>query len=314
VSRRGYAPFACVDCDKEGPAVDMCRIRKIQFAPFGDRCPREGPEQPTVIAKDVAGDQYLEIPLELIYWKDPIRKDILEKDVNDMATSFSCHGQIEPIVVTGPDEEGKYEGICGRLRYEAMKRFRNRPILARVHQFKSEREKIEWKLAENLHRRSLTFMQKVEAYRQLYEMHRDESGKVYGEQVVNSLAKRLEELTGEKQAEKTIYEYIRASYLPEKVREISERSENFGIGHATQLMRLKNHPDKQLEAAKKIVEEGLTVRKLKEFVDSIVEPEEKSKPKEHATCPVCGAKLSDRRWLQLREEYADLPIWERNKP
>lgn len=155
-------PPQCRECTKNEAEADICRIRQVQFAVFGRKCPREEPEKPKVIAEDVVGDRYLELPLELVYWKDPVRKDIRREDVDAMATSFTCHGQIEPIVVSGPDEEGRYEGVCGRLRYEAMRRFQGRPILARVHRFELALEKREWQLAENLHRRSLTALQRAE--------------------------------------------------------------------------------------------------------------------------------------------------------
>ena len=181
---------------------------------------------------------------ELIYWKDSIRKDIRREDVDDMATSFTCHGQIEPIVVTGPDEEGKYEGVCGRLRYEAMRRFHGRPILTRVHKFRSARERREWQLAENLHRRDLTTPQRVEAYRELYESMREEFGGVHDKHIVSTIAKRQEELTGEEAPpEKTIHHYIRiAKESPEEVRGKVSPVSIFGVRHGLELLRLRGRP------------------------------------------------------------------------
>ncbi|MFQ6076647.1 MAG: ParB/RepB/Spo0J family partition protein, partial [Candidatus Bathyarchaeia archaeon] len=235
----------------------------------------------------------LELPTELIYWKDPIRKDIRREDVDDMATSIMCHGQIQPIVVTGPDEEGKYEGVCGRLRYEAMKRFPGRPILARVHQFKSAREKREWQLAENLHRRGLTTLQRAEAYLELYESMREEFGGVHDKHIVSTIAKRQEELTGEKApAERSIRKYIQVSKdLPEEVKK-TVIDDRFGIAHAEQLLRLKGMPEKQLDLAEEFAKEPMTVQKLKKRVDEILNPPE-PKPSPIDTglkfeCPICG--------------------------
>jgi ParB family chromosome partitioning protein len=73
-----------------------------------------------------------------------------------MASSLRLHKQIEPIVVKPPDEDGKYEGVIGRLRYEGAKHAHLKTILARVRHFKSLREVREWQLVENLHRRQLT--------------------------------------------------------------------------------------------------------------------------------------------------------------
>jgi len=240
----------------------------------------------------IHGDQYLELPTELIYWKDPVRKEIRREDVDDMATSIMCHGQIQPIVVTGPDEEGKYEGICGRLRYEAMKRFVGRPILARVHKFKTAREKREWQLAENLHRRDLTDMQRAEAYKELYESMRQEFGGVKEKDIVGTIAKRQEGLTGEKPAERTVYDYLRTAKLPEDIKAKLRSSAIFGVKHGLQLMRLEDQPDKQRELAEEFAKEPMTVQKLKKRVDEALSlPEPKPEPIDtglKCECPICG--------------------------
>lgn len=216
-------------------------------------------------------DQYVELQPNLIFWKDPIRKEIPAEDINSMATSFMMHGQIEPIVVEGPDQIGKYEGICGQMRYEAVKHFQGKPILARVHKFKHSREKREWQLAENLHRRDLTAMQRAEAYKELYDSMRAEyGGEVKDKNIVFTIAKRQEELTGEKPAERTVEKYIQvARELPEDVKK-SVTGDAFGIRHAEQLLRLKDVPDKQLELAEKFAEKPMTVHLLKRKVTKIL--------------------------------------------
>ncbi|MFQ6076040.1 MAG: ParB/RepB/Spo0J family partition protein [Candidatus Bathyarchaeia archaeon] len=293
MSRVSYSDFVCVGCAKTEQEIEECRIYQYRFKVYGRRCPRQGPKPPKVMAEDVAGDQYLELPLEIIYWKDPIRKDILEKDVNDLAMSFTCHGQIEPIVVTGPDEEGKYEGICGRMRYEAMKRLRGRPILARVRKFESEREKREWQLAENLHRRELTEIQRDEAIKELYELERERFPDAEEKHIVSTLAKRIEDLTGEKPAERSVRKRLQiASELPKEVKNAVTGDRHFGLRHAEQLLRLKDFPEKQLELARECVEKAMTVQALKKRVDDFLNP---PPPKPESidtgmvfTCPVCG--------------------------
>jgi len=148
-------------------------------------------------------DEVKEIPLEKIYWTDDT--DITEDQIHDLAMSFVRFGQIEPIVVTGPDENGNYRGICGRLRYEAMKyRWRNDPegktILARIHKFEDEAEIKEWQLAENLHRRELPAMQKAKLYRELYDLMKQ---KKEDEVTLELLAIDMEKLTGEEVSAKT---------------------------------------------------------------------------------------------------------------
>lgn len=287
-----YSDFACVGCEKTGKEIEECRVYQYKFKVFGRRCPRQGPEPPKVIAEDVARDQYLELPLELIYWKDPIRKDIREEDVNALATSLTCHGQIEPIVVDYPNAEGLYEGVCGRMRCEAMRRLRGRPILARVHRFESKREKREWQLAENLHRRELTEIQRDEATKELYELEKERFPDAEDKDIVSTVTKRIEDLTGEKPAERSVRQRLQiASELRKEVKNTVKVNRDFGIGHAIQLLRLRAMPDKQLELAREFAKKPMSIQKLKRRVDDILNPPPPKKEIDTGfkfTCPVCN--------------------------
>jgi ParB/RepB/Spo0J family partition protein len=293
-------PAACRDCRKTEPEVRECRVRLVQFSVYGRRCPREEPSKPEVVA-ELEGDQYLEIPLELIYWKDTVRDVLKQQDIVDMASSLRLHKQIEPIVVKPPDEDGMYEGVIGRLRYEGAKYAHLETILARVHQFKSQREVREWQLVENLHRRQLTELEKDEAYKELYDLIKEERRGVYDQHIVKDIAKKIEELTGEQPSEKTIWKRIQiAEELPDRVKEIVKTlpGESFGMKHAEQLLRLKEDPDKQLQFAQEFVAtvikgKPMTVKNLKKKVDKLLMP---SKPEEHVfTCILCGAKLTEKK-------------------
>ena len=296
-------PMVCRDCKLEGTKLEMCHVRKYQFELLLKKCPQE---IRAVISGGIAGilaeetrqevgslvekafnkllpipkptpqppkviDQFLELPVDLVFWKTPIRA-IEAKDVDDMARSFMTHGQIHPIVVEGPNEVGKYEGACGRLRYEATKRFQGRLVLARVHKFKHTREKRAWQLAENLHRKEIKPLEKAEAYKELYDSLSQELGGVHG--VVTAIAETIEKATGEKApAERTVEQYIQvARELPEKVKEKIVVDHDFGLMHGVQLLRLKDQPDKQLELAEELAKRSIdkkpmTVQQLKKEVN-----------------------------------------------
>lgn len=287
-----YSDFACVGCEKTEKEIEECRIYQYKFKVFDKRCPRQGPQPPKVIAEDVAGDQYLELPLELIYWKEPIRREITEEDVNDMSTSLVCHGQIHHIVVKPPDEKGTYEGVIGRLRYEGTKRHHGRTILARAHRFRDEAEVREWQLAENLHRRELSITQRADAYAKLRELLRQKMPHVDDEHIVSTMTKSLEEMTGEEPSKDKVWEYLRISAsLSESVKKIVDRGK-LGVRHVREILKLSDAPDKQVELAEKATEQGWTSEKLKREVNSILSPPE-PKPSPVDTglkfeCPVCG--------------------------
>lgn len=306
-------PAACRDCRKTDREVEGCGVRLVQFSVYGRKCPREEPSEPKVVA-ELGGDQYLEIPLELIYWKEPIRAILKQQDIVDMASSLRLHQQIEPIVVKPQDEEGRYEGVVGRLRYEGAKHAHLKMILARVRQFKSLREVREWQLVENLHRRQLTELERDEAYKELYDLIKQERQGVYKEHVVKDMAKKIEELTGEGPSEKTVWKRIQiAEELPDRVKKTVKTltGESFGIRHAEQLLRLKDDPDKQLEFAEEFVAtvikgKPMTVKNLKKKVDNLIEP---AKPKGPIfACFFCGAKLSEEKLTKRIKEIQRDPV------
>jgi len=230
-------------------------------------------------------DELKEIPLEDIYWLDDT--DITEEQIRNMATSLMVHGQIEPIVVTGPDENGKYRGVVGRLRYEGMKkRWENEPegktILARVHKFKNELEIKMWQLAENLHRRRLPAMQKAKQLKALYDIMREEYGE---EATIQTLANAIEDMTGEKESVKTIHHYLSLTRLEPEVQEILTR-EKWPLRWGLELLRIKD-PKKQVETAKRILKETKdeyfpikSVERVKTVVDEATAEERRQKRNE----------------------------------
>ena len=113
-------------------------------------------------------DRFIEIALSDISWEDPIRDEINKEDIEDMAKSILASGQIHPIVME-EREPGKYNGVVGRLRYEATKRAGKSTILARIHSFIDESDKKAWQLIENVVRRGLNPIQVGEGYKKLHE-------------------------------------------------------------------------------------------------------------------------------------------------
>jgi len=210
-------------------------------------------------------------------------RDFTQEDIQRMAQSLRVHGQIQPIVVKPQNGEGLYEGVCGRLRYEGAKHAHIPEILARIHKFASESEVRAWELAENLHRRDLTAVQKAEGFKELYDSYRKELGGVKGKEIVSTIAQTQEDFDGEKPSEKTIYDYMHLCDLPNEVKEKIHINVNFGVAHGLELLRLKDKPNKQIELAEKFVESSikedpLSVRELKKEIDEILNPPQEPGP------------------------------------
>jgi ParB family chromosome partitioning protein len=211
----------------------------------------------------------LSLPLSAIFWKSPIR-NFTKQDIIDMAASLRIHGQIQPVICKPANAEGMCEGVCGHLRYEAAKHAGLGEMLVRVHKFEDEEEVLEWQLAENLHRKELSALERAQAYGKLADLRK----KRFPEEqtVVKGIAMAVEELTGTKPAEKTVRKYLDISRkIGNKAKEISlprpsEKASFPKISHLEQISRIEDE-DKQAELLEKTATRGWTVQKLEQEVD-----------------------------------------------
>jgi len=237
--------------------------------------------------ENVEAEEVKDLPLELIYWPDPT--DITEDQIKNMALSLTVHGQIEPIVVCSRDEKG-YRGVIGRLRYDGMKyRWRNQPegkaIQARIRKFESEIEVKMWQLAENLHRREISAMQRARQLKNLHDILRKETGE---DATIQTLAATIEDITGNKESVKTIQHYLSLTKLEPKTQEILT-GEKMPLRYGLEILKIKT-PEKQVEVAKEVSErskpdyQGVwqirNVEAVKEYVESVTVDERRERQDE----------------------------------
>jgi ParB-like chromosome segregation protein Spo0J len=244
-----------------------------------------------VLEKSV--DEFRLVPVGSVYWKDSIR-DFTREDIVNMAASLRTHGQIGPIVVKPADVEGLYEGVCGRLRYEGIKHAHLLDALVRVHRFSGEDEVLEWQLAENLHRKELSALEKISVYGRLAELRRKRFPKE--KTVVAGIALAIEESTGTKPAERTVRKYLQIdAEIGKEARKIclprpSEKGAIVKISHLEQISRVKDD-GKQAELLSRTIHGQWTTSKLKKAVDQELGVD-KPKPEPINTglnlaCPTC---------------------------
>lgn len=63
-----------------------------------------------------------DLPVEdLMASKHQVRTREVRKDLNELINNIRVHGQLEPIIVSPTDDDGKYEIIAGQRRWLAMK-------------------------------------------------------------------------------------------------------------------------------------------------------------------------------------------------
>jgi len=232
-------------------------------------------------------DEVKEILLSEIEWPDPLREEINDEDIERMKTSIMATGQIHAIVVQEV-EPHKYHGVIGRLRFLGAQRAHVTTILARIHSFSDESEKTVWQLVENVVRRELNAMIKAEAIDKIKQNYEREIGEKlqskhevdFKAEIVESIRKEVEDLSGEEPpSRRTVWRYLEiAKVVPEDVKKLLRgvTSSTFGVGHADQLLRLKEDHDGMLKAAQFIIENNPTVAGLKTFID------------DYATIRLCG--------------------------
>ena len=172
---------------------------------------------------------------------DQPRRDFDEDELAALAESIAEHGIIQPLTVR-ETKNGYYQIIAGERRWRAARLCKLSEVPAIVVEA-DDRKAMELALIENLQRQDLNAVEEAMGYRSLmddYGLTQEEAAARVGKSrpaVANSL--RLLGLTPD------VLELVRTGTLT--------------AGHARAVLTLKGEK-KQLEAAKKIIALGLSVR------------------------------------------------------
>ena len=172
---------------------------------------------------------------------DQPRRDFDEEELAALAESIAEHGIIQPLTVR-ETKNGYYQIIAGERRWRAARLCKLSEVPAIVIEA-DDKKAMELALIENLQRQDLNAVEEAMGYRSLmddYGLTQEEAAARVGKSrpaVANSL--RLLGLTPD------VLELVRTGTLT--------------AGHARAVLTLKGEK-KQLEAAKKIIALGLSVR------------------------------------------------------
>ena len=173
------------------------------------------------------------------------RKVFDEAALKELALSIKEHGVFQPIIVKKSIKG--YEIIAGERRAKASIMAGLTEIPAIVRDF-NDTQMMEIALLENLQREDLNAIEEAQAYKKLQE-----TLSLTQEQLAARLGKSRSHITN----------MLGLLSLPEFVQnEINNK--NITMGHARVLSKL-NDANQQKELTKKIITEGLSVRKLEEL-------------------------------------------------
>ncbi len=186
------------------------------------------------------------------------REDFDKEALDELKRSIVEKGIIQPITVRRADS-GKYEVVSGERRIRASMEAGLTHIPAYIIDVPQDEEMLELALIENIQREHLNPMEIAIGYQRLIQECRCTQ---------EDIAKRI----GKDRT--TVTNFIRLLKLPKEIQE-SLRKNEITMGHARALI---NVPSERLQLViwRKILKQGLPVRRVELLVRDTVEPKEKA--------------------------------------
>lgn len=203
------------------------------------------------------GEEVSYIDIERIFpGEQQPRKTFKDESLRELAASINEKGVLQPIIVTRVGD-GTFRLITGERRWRAASLAGLKKIPALIKNFAS-RDSLEIALIENIQREDLNPMETAEAFNKLltdFQLTQDE----------------LSQRVGKDRA--TIANYLRLLKLPDEVKYLVYDGA-LSIGHAKALLTIDSK-NTQIEAARKIVRKGLSVREAEKLSKTIGKPKRK---------------------------------------
>lgn len=176
------------------------------------------------------------------------RTDMDEAALNELAISIREHGIIQPIVVRPiSNADADFEIIAGERRWRAAQLAELKEVPVIIKDIPNQAA-LAIALIENIQRESLNPLEEARAFKRLI----DEFKLTHQE---------VSEAVGKSRA--TITNILRLMNLDKVVQEMLERGD-IELGHAKLLLALQGQA--QIEVARKVVSDGLTVRATDELI------------------------------------------------
>jgi ParB family transcriptional regulator, chromosome partitioning protein len=193
-----------------------------------------------------------EVSVELIE-RNPFqpRREFEPSAIDELAESIRKHGVLQPLLVRAVGDS--YQLVAGERRWRACQQVGMESVPCKVVELEDQ-QVCEAAIEENLKREDLNVVEKAQAFKDYLA--------AFGG-TIEDLARQLS------MNRSTISNMLRLLDLPEVV-QVAVRKDRISGGHARALLPLP--ADAQVELARQIEEQHLSVRKTEEAVRAILKP------------------------------------------
>ena len=224
---------------------------------FADQAPVVQPEE-TVKAPTMADEENAVVYININDIKpneNQPRKVFNEEKISERSDSILEHGIIQPLVVR--KSSTGYEIVAGERRWRAARKAALKEVPCLIRKFNDE-ENMLIAIIENMQREDLNPIEEAEGLNQMI--------KTYGltqEEVSKSVSKSRPYITNA----------LRLLKLPPQIQDLVTEGK-ISTGHARALISIS---DKKLQAelCRKIIEDGLSVRKIEQLVQAAGKPKKR---------------------------------------
>lgn len=185
------------------------------------------------------------------------RRQFDKEALQELSQSIRENGILQPIVARRISN-GKLEIVAGERRWRAaqMAALHEVPVILRSF---TDKEALELAIVENIQREDLNPIEEAEGYQRLIQ-----DFKLSQQQVAEKVGKDRA----------TVANAVRLLSLPNEVKDMIAEA-NLSVGHAKVLLGLPD-PKKQIEMAKRVMNEKMPVRKLEKMIQLIAKGQEEA--------------------------------------
>ena len=231
---------------------------------------------PTAEKSALSADRLMAIEFVTASPRNP-RRDFPEAELGDLAQSIREHGIVQPVVVRpSPSRQGHFEIIAGERRWRAAQRAGLAEIPVIIREV-DDRVALELAIIENVQRADLNALEEAQGYQQLMDEH-------------SYTQADLGQAIGKSRSH--VANTLRLLKLPDAIRSFIVDG-SLSAGHARTLVNAADPAG----LARRIVEEGLSVRQTEALASSPArrerEAQRRSKPEKDADTVALEKLLSD---------------------